>query len=159
MTRTPTVRAFLAKPIAALLLATAVLSFSPVSSARAATVSENRDLLLYYINQARKNNGLPALRIDYGLSNFAYNHSKSMAAGGKLVHSGSLTTWLDRNGRSYSAWGENIGYTFSVKQAVTMWMNSSAHRANILNRRFKYAGTGVYVDATGAYWDTVDFYG
>jgi hypothetical protein len=50
--------------------------------------------------------------------------------------------------------GENVAYNFgyrdrSPQSAVTGWMNSSGHRANILNPSFQGAGIGAAVSASG----------
>ena len=39
--------------------------------------------------------------------------------------------------------GENIAGNSSNSSAVTAWMNSSGHKANILNSNFNYTGIGV----------------
>ena len=44
---------------------------------------------------------------------------------------------------SYKTAGENIAGNSSNKNAVTSWMNSSGHKANILNSAFNYTGIGV----------------
>ena len=44
---------------------------------------------------------------------------------------------------SYKTAGENIAANSSNSGAVTSWMNSSGHKANILNSNFNYTGIGV----------------
>ena len=44
---------------------------------------------------------------------------------------------------SYKTAGENIAGNSSNSGAVNAWMNSSGHRANILNSSFTYTGIGV----------------
>ena len=44
---------------------------------------------------------------------------------------------------SYNTAGENIAANSSNSGAVTAWMNSSGHKANILNSNFNYTGIGV----------------
>lgn len=54
-------------------------------------------------------------------------------------------------GISYKAYGENIAQGYRTPQAVvTGWMNSSGHRANILNASFTQIGVGYVAD--GNYW-------
>ena len=54
-------------------------------------------------------------------------------------------------GISYRTAGENIAYGQRTPQAVVnAWMNSSGHRANILNSSYTQIGVG-YV-ASGNYW-------
>ena len=44
---------------------------------------------------------------------------------------------------SYKTAGENIAGNSSNSGAVNAWMNSSGHKANILNGNFNYTGIGV----------------
>ena len=44
---------------------------------------------------------------------------------------------------SYKTAGENIAANSSNSGAVNAWMNSSGHKANILNSSFNYTGIGV----------------
>ena len=54
-------------------------------------------------------------------------------------------------GLSYRTAGENIARGYATPQAVVNgWMNSSGHRANILNAGYTQIGVG-YV-AQGNYW-------
>ena len=54
-------------------------------------------------------------------------------------------------GISYKSAGENIARgQKSPKEVVDGWMNSSGHRANILNKSYTHIGVG-YVE-NGRYW-------
>lgn len=66
----------------------------------------------------------------------------------------SFSTALRQSGASFSGSGENIAYGQPSAQAVMdTWMNSSTHRANILNRQFTNIGVGCYIDSRGViYW-------
>ena len=44
---------------------------------------------------------------------------------------------------SYKTAGENLAGNSSNSSTVTAWMNSSGHKANILNSSFNYTGIGV----------------
>ena len=46
-------------------------------------------------------------------------------------------------GISYKTAGENIAGNSTNTGAVNAWMNSSGHKANILNSSFNYTGIGV----------------
>ena len=50
--------------------------------------------------------------------------------------------------------GENIAYgQRSPEEVMRVWMNSSGHRANILNGSFNAIGVGHYQDSAGTdYW-------
>lgn len=58
---------------------------------------------------------------------------------------------MDEAGVRYRAAGENIaaGQT-TPAQVVDAWMNSPGHRANILERAYKYIGVG-YVNSGSGY--------
>jgi uncharacterized protein YkwD len=54
-------------------------------------------------------------------------------------------------GITYRSAGENIAHGQTSPQAVVnAWMNSSGHRANILNASFTQIGVGYVAD--GHYW-------
>ena len=57
-------------------------------------------------------------------------------------------------GISYTAAGENIAKGQNSPQSVmNAWMNSSGHRANILNKSYNQIGVGVAKDSRGnLYW-------
>ena len=56
---------------------------------------------------------------------------------------GSAFDMLRSFGISYRTAGENIAYGYSTPQAVVdAWMNSSGHRANILNASYTQIGVG-----------------
>ncbi len=61
-------------------------------------------------------------------------------------------TALTEAGLNYSTAGENIaaGY-FSPAAAMIGWMNSSGHRANILNPGFKHIGVGYHLSQNNSY--------
>ncbi|MDF2479453.1 MAG: SCP-like extracellular, partial [Sphingobacterium sp.] len=60
-------------------------------------------------------------------------------------------------GISYSAVGENIAENTSVQAAETSFMNSSGHRANILNSNYTTVGIGVAYDSAGNVYVVQDF--
>jgi uncharacterized protein YkwD len=107
------------------------------------------------LNQERAANGLPALRRNEQLDGAAQGHSAAMrdATGGGEVymsHSGpdgsSLADRVSRTGYSYYTLGENIAAGQRSPQAVvSAWLNSSGHRANILNPAFRDIGIGLAV--------------
>ena len=63
----------------------------------------------------------------------------------------SCFTILEEFGVSYRAAGENIAMgQRTPEEVMDGWMNSSGHRANILNGTFTSIGVGYYVDGAGA---------
>ena len=113
------------------------------------------------VNQARKQNGLNPLTLNTKLSDIARMKSQDMLDKGYFDHNsptyGTPFQMMTNNGISYRTAGENIAMGYTTPQAVmTAWMNSSGHRANILNSSFTQIGVG-YV-ANGNYW-TQEFIG
>lgn len=66
----------------------------------------------------------------------------------------SFSTALTEAGVTYRASGENIAYgQTSAAQVMNSWMNSSGHRANILNSSYTEIGIGHVKSASGTdYW-------
>ena len=99
------------------------------------------------INQQRAQNGLPALKIDAEVQRVARIKAQDMVNNNYFSHTsptyGSPFDMLKSFGISYRSAGENIAGNSSNSAAVNAWMNSSGHRANILNSSFNYTGVGV----------------
>lgn len=107
------------------------------------------------VNKARAENGLNPLEYDWELSRVARYKSRDMKENGYFSHTspvyGSPFQMMKSFGISYKSAGENIARGQSTPEEVmNSWMNSSGHRANILNASFKKIGVG-YV-AEGKYW-------
>ncbi len=66
----------------------------------------------------------------------------------------SFSTALTDAGLTYRTSGENIAYgQRSASEVMNAWMNSSGHRANILNADFTQIGVAHYKNASGVdYW-------
>jgi uncharacterized protein YkwD len=112
------------------------------------------------INEQRTQNGVPKLAVDQGgVTNAAIKHSVNMSKTGIFSHvidgKGPADRLRDEN-VSFTAWGENIYYSYCqsngkpaynvdgfAQQAVSGWMNSPGHRANILNPNFTHTGIGI----------------
>ena len=70
-----------------------------------------------------------------------------------FTHSMAALAALTEAGVSYRTAGENIAYGQSTPQQVmNAWMNSSGHRANILNANYTTIGVGYTVINGTAYW-------
>ena len=99
------------------------------------------------INEQRTKNGLLALKIDSEVQNVARIKAKDMVNNNYFSHTsptyGSPFDMLNSFKVSYKTAGENIAGNSSNSAAVTAWMNSSGHKANILNSSFNYTGIGV----------------
>ena len=99
------------------------------------------------INKQRTDNGLPALKNDSEVQRVARIKAQDMVNNNYFSHQsptyGSPFDMLKSFGISYKSAGENIAGNSTNNGAVTAWMNSSGHRANILNGSFNYTGVGV----------------
>ena len=105
--------------------------------------------------QERNSRGLPSLTMDWELSRVARYKSQDMHDKGYFSHTsptyGSPFDMMSSFGIAYRSAGENIAKGQASPQAVVnAWMNSSGHRANILNASFKKIGVGYVSD--GNYW-------
>ena len=107
------------------------------------------------VNEIRVKNGLKELREDWQLSRVARYKSQDMKDKNYFSHTsptyGSPFQMMKSFGITYRTAGENIAKGYSTPEAVVNgWMNSSGHRANILNSSFTHIGVG-YVSG-GNYW-------
>lgn len=120
-----------------------------------ATVQRYEQEVIRLVNEIRAENGLPALTYNWELSRVARYKSQDMKDNRYFSHTspvyGSPFEMMRSFGIAYRSAGENIARGYATPQAVVNgWMNSSGHRANILNASFTQIGVG-YV-AEGNYW-------
>lgn len=107
------------------------------------------------VNEERAARGLKALTYDWELSRVARYKSEDMRKNNYFSHTsptyGSPFQMIKSFGISYRSAAENIAKGYKTpKEVVAGWMNSSGHRANILNSSFTHIGVG-YV-SSGDYW-------
>ncbi len=105
------------------------------------------------VNAARQDAGLSELELDADLCAAAQARAQEIAQ--SFSHTrpdgSSCFTILEEFGISYRAAGENIAMgQRTPEEVMDGWMNSSGHRANILNGTFTSIGVGYYVDGAGA---------
>jgi len=112
------------------------------------------------INAVRAQYGLDPLRPNRALNASAMGHSRDMMAHDYFGHNslGGRTPAqrMERMGAPCAdgcVLGENIAWvtgSYSTPEAIVQaWMNSSGHRANILDPVFRYEGLGVAEGAPG----------
>ena len=128
-----------------------VLTIPAVNS----TVTAYESEVIRLVNEARVKNGLKALTANWELSRVARYKSQDMVDQRYFSHNsptyGTPFQMIKAFGLSYRSAGENIAYGQRTPQQVfDTWMNSSGHRANILNTSYTQIGVG-YV-ANGNYW-------
>ena len=99
------------------------------------------------INKKRTNNGLASLKIDDEVQRVARIKAQDMVNNSYFSHTsptyGSPFDMLKSFKVTYKTAGENIAGNSSNSGAITAWMNSAGHKANILNSSFNYTGIGV----------------
>ena len=99
-----------------------------------------------------------SLKMDIISSNVANIKSRDMIEKGYFDHTsptyGSPFDMMKKFNISYNTAGENIAMgQRTPSEVMTDWMNSSGHRANILNSNFTELGVGIYKGANGTiYW-------
>ena len=120
--------------------------------------TEQAKQVLELVNKERSKQGLKPLKLSDELTNVATEKARDMAENGYFDHNsptyGSPFDMLRRFGVQYSAAGENIAAGQKTPEDVMdSWMNSSGHRANILNKNYAEIGIG-YVEggSYGTYW-------
>lgn len=119
------------------------------------TVQDYEKEVIRLVNEIRVQNGLKALSHNWELSRVARYKSQDMKDNRYFSHTspvyGSPFQMIKSFGITYRSAGENIAKGQATPKAVVeAWMNSSGHRANILNASFTQIGVG-YV-ANGHYW-------
>ena len=119
------------------------------------TVSSYESEVIRLVNEIRQQNGLRPLAANWELSRVARYKSQDMLDNRYFSHNsptyGTPFQMMKAFGLSYRTAGENIARGYATPQAVVNgWMNSSGHRANILNAGYTQIGVG-YV-AQGNYW-------
>lgn len=99
------------------------------------------------INAERKKQGLQPLTINNEMTKVARLKAKDMIDNNYFSHQsptyGSPFDMLKKYGISYRTAGENIAGNQTVQKAHTSLMNSTGHRANILNSQYTEVGIGI----------------
>ena len=115
------------------------------------------------INNARAENGLPALTVNAQLAAAAQGHSIDMVCHNLLSHTGSDSSSVYERvaaaGYASSYVSEIIYGSGFPQTAFDWWMNDQIHRNEILNSRVTEMGIGYAYSSASAYgsYFTVDF--
>ena len=121
---------------------------------------EAEDMLFRSLNQARQENGLPALERDERLREAARAHSALMAQSLKLRHQLDgepvLSQRLAGTGLRFDRDAENVAFGETAEDTHAGFMRSPGHRANILSTENNAVGIGV-VRRGSLVWVTQDF--
>ena len=113
------------------------------------TQLDKAEMILKLVNQERSKAGVPALTLSDKLTDIANTKAKDMADKNYFSHEsptyGSPFDMLNHFGVSFSYAGENIAAgQKSAQEVMQSWMNSSGHKANILNKNYTQLGVGYY---------------
>ncbi len=108
------------------------------------------------VNEERAKEGLAPLTIDTKVQAAAMVRAEECEE--RFSHTrpdgSNFATVLKEQNVSYRSAGENIAYgQRTPEEVMKAWMNSSGHRANIMNANFTTIGVGYYENANGTdYW-------
>ncbi|WP_371379823.1 CAP domain-containing protein [Sporomusa aerivorans] len=112
-----------------------------------APITAQEKQMVNLVNQERTSLGLKALTVDSRLLKVARMKSMDMINNNYFGHQspvyGSPYDLMKFQGITYKTAAENIAGNSSVTAAHTSLMNSSGHRANILNANFTQIGIGI----------------
>lgn len=106
------------------------------------------------INEYRMENGLGSLASDSKLTEVARVRAKDIVSNmsHQRADGSTLSSLLRQKGYSFALVGENLArYQYTVNQVTSDWINSAAHRNNILGAYTK-TGVGVYKNEQGDYY-------
>jgi uncharacterized protein YkwD len=122
----------------------------PAATATAASAAGEIATMRRMINQTRRSAGLPALRANSKLNRAARLKLHRIGACHEFSHTpcgSSFTSTFRAAGWRRPTMGENIAWGTSYLGAAPAilqgWMASPGHRANILDRDFRYGGLAV----------------
>jgi len=123
-------------------------------------VADAQQQILALVNTQRSEHGCGALTASGPLNQLAENYSTEMGTENFFSHTdpAGRTPWDRARAMGITdLGGENIAMGQQTPQAVmAAWMNSSGHRANILDCAYHSLGVGVYYAEGGPWW-TQDF--
>lgn len=103
--------------------------------------------LLDSTNQQRQKHGIDELKLNSKLNSAAQAKASHMVKHDYWAHNTpdgkSPWVFVIDSGYDYQKAGENLAYGFlTSQQVVTGWMNSSAHRSNLLDATYREVGFG-----------------
>ena len=119
----------------------ALLPPVPADAARMPALHPIEARVIEKTNSQRARHGLPPLAVDPSLVKSARRHAAWMTNNRSMVHTSQPV-------------GENIAMgQHSSREVINAWMNSSGHRANILNPGYRRIGVAAYTTPEGTiFW-------
>ncbi len=133
--------------VAVLVAMAAFLASVATAPPAAAATTSTENAFVSKLNAARSARSVHRLAVRSDLVAVARAQAARMAARGSLYHNPNLT----RDVRNWRWVGENVGYGPDASGIHTAFMNSPAHKANIVDRDYTEIGIGVVV-RNGRVW-------
>ncbi|MGQ9584280.1 MAG: CAP domain-containing protein [Anaerolineae bacterium] len=130
---------------------------SNLSEANAGDQEAFEQRILELTNRARRQAGVPPLKLNETLHIVARGHAQDMADNDFVSHTGSNGSNLSQRLREagYTGWlaaAENVAAGFSSPEAVVQgWLGSAGHRNNLLHPNLREIGVAYVYDATDTY--------
>lgn len=106
------------------------------------------------MNAARTSRGLGKIKLDPELSKAARVHTWEMVRSAELHHTSSDN--LRRRVTNWILLGENVGVGATVSSLHEAFMNSPAHRDNVMHALYRHVGVST-VKKDGRMWVTIIF--
>ena len=136
------------------------LDRAPAVKRVASATSALEAQVLAHVNATRRQRGLRALRFSASLSRAAESHSRDMARRGYFSHESANGAAFWRRvqrfypSAGYRSWavGENLVWAspeLTAASALSMWMGSAPHRANLLSRQWREIGLSAVHSTSG----------
>ena len=128
------------------------------STSDSSTLGTYEQQVVDLVNKERAAAGLSALKVNTKLAAVAEKKAEDMRDNNYFSHTsptyGSPFDMMKQFGISYTSAGENIAKgQRTPSEVMDGWMNSSGHRANILNSSYTEIGVGYVTDSNGnTYW-------
>lgn len=113
--------------------------------------------LLEIVNAERAGRGLGTLSWRDDVAAIAAAHSQRMASAGTIFHNDSFFSAQTKSALGARTRGENVAMNTTMESTHLALMNSSGHRANLLNPAFNVVGFAVVRNANGVAFVTQNF--
>ena len=130
-----------------LIMISAVVSAEPIT-----TRDQAAEEIVRLVNVERKKAGLPAVKLSRELYRPAMIRAREIVKSFSHTRPNGLPFNSVFYGITYRTVGENLaaGQT-SCEMVMQQWMDSPGHRANILNKKFRYLGVAYLYSGKGKY--------
>ena len=140
------------KKIFSTALVALLIIISTAASVEAISRDQAAEEILHLVNVERRKAGVPALKLSRELYRPAMIRAREIIKSFSHTRPNGLPFSSVFHGISYKTVGENLaaGQT-SCEMVVQQWMDSPGHRANILNKKFKFLGVAYIYDGKGRY--------